>query len=152
MYQHFNSPYGSISRRTPNFKLHVTANIYTYRVFIIVSKEAEGVCETWMPPVVTESKTAIFNLNVTVNATRSITLVSLERVSLVDLQCHDTFLGHGQQFIQLDSKEWRPGHRFWLCVRCYLVLGDMTLVLGHHNTQSWAMDNHCVKCHLHAIW
>ena len=46
------------------------------------------VCETLtMPPAATKSKKAIFRAKVKVKATRSLTLVSLERASLVKYAC-----------------------------------------------------------------
>ena len=33
--------------------------------------------------------------------------------------------------IQLGKEELWPGHRFWVCVHCDLVLGDMTFGQGH---------------------
>ena len=43
--------------------------------------------EIWMPLVATKSKKAIFGFKVTVMVTRSLTLVSLEWVSLVAYVC-----------------------------------------------------------------
>ena len=40
-----------------------------------------------MPPVATKSKKAIFSFKVKVKVTRSLTLVSFERASLVEYAC-----------------------------------------------------------------
>ena len=45
------------------------------------------VCETWMLPVATKSKLAIFSKKVLVKVTRSMTSVSYERVLLVEYAC-----------------------------------------------------------------
>ena len=50
-------------------------------------KKRVCLCETRMPPAATKSKLAIFSIKVTVKVTRSLTLVSFERVSLVEYDC-----------------------------------------------------------------
>ena len=51
-------------------------------------KISRCVCETrTMPPAATKSKKAIFRAKVKVKVTRSLTLVSFERVSLVKYAC-----------------------------------------------------------------
>ena len=54
---------------------------------IIRSGGIKRVCETQMPQEPTKSKMVIFNMKVTVKVKRSLTLVSFERVSLVEYAC-----------------------------------------------------------------
>ena len=51
-------------------------------------------------------------------------------------QGHDTQLGHGQQSFDILSRSnlavrSDDPDTFWVCVHCYLDLGDMTLGQGH---------------------
>ena len=51
-------------------------------------KKSRGVCETLtMPPAATKSKKAIFSAKVKVKVTKSLTLISFERASLVEYAC-----------------------------------------------------------------
>ena len=53
-----------------------------------ILQKSRCVCETLtMPPAVTKSKKAIFRAKVKVKFIRSLTLVSCERVSLVEYSC-----------------------------------------------------------------
>ena len=45
------------------------------------------VCETRMFPAVTNTKLAIFDINVTIKVTMSLTMVSFARVSFVEYAC-----------------------------------------------------------------
>ena len=60
-------------------------NIYFFQY---ITKISRCVCETQtMPPAATKSKKAIFSAKVKVKVTRSLTLVSFERASLVEYAC-----------------------------------------------------------------
>ena len=61
----------------------------TFPIFqlITIYKRTSCVCETLMPPAATKTKMAIFRIKFTVKVTRSATLVSPDRVSLVEYAC-----------------------------------------------------------------
>ena len=50
------------------------------------------------------------------------------------------------------SKDWWPGHGFWLCVHCDLDLRLRVMTLTKVMTHPWTMDNNCVKYYQDPIW